>query len=80
MKDEIKPKREPSEKMAKCCLCDNEHPHPRGAKATDEGWMVFEGKMATPEAKKSVVLVFCPDHSHKETWAKILKEFPPQYD
>jgi len=63
--------------MEQCCLCKNTHKHPRGAKAIDVGWTVFEGKMELRGVKKEVKLVFCPDHKTDETWAKIIKEFPP---
>lgn len=63
--------------MPRCCLCENEHPHPRGRKATDAGWMVMEGKMESHGVKTEAVLVFCPDHDVETRWEKIKKEFPP---
>lgn len=64
--------------MSKCYLCEEIHPHPRSMKATQEGWMVFEGTIESSEIKKKkTVLIFCPSHKDEEKWATILKEFPP---
>lgn len=64
--------------MKQCCLCPTEHPNPKSSSDTLKGWKVVEADVEICGNRKKIQLIFCPQHTHEETWEKITKEFPPE--